>query len=1131
MDRRKLRAYLEDNVLIIDGAMGTLIDNAGLTPEEYGGYDGCPEILNITRPDLIESIHRQYLDAGANIIETNTFGANTLVLKEHGLDNRTYELNLEGAQLARKAVDTLSDPQKIRLIAGSVGPGSRMPSLGHVSADTIYEAYKPQIEALMDGGVDLLILETAQDLLHVKTLVRLIMDLSQTMQKDIPFIVSVTVESNGTMLAGSDIPAVVTALTPYPLSALGLNCATGPEGMRSHLRLMAELSPFPVFAMPNAGLPVHKKGQFVYELEPESMAEQVEGFISEMNVSVVGGCCGSTPDHIRCIAGKVIKTERIPSREKIPEPAASSLFQSQPVRVQPAPLIIGERANATGSRAFKNALLQEDWDTMVSAVNKQEQEGAHVVDISLSVVGRDENRDMEYFIRRLNAECRLPLQIDSTDPRVMETALKQCGGRCIVNSANLENGEDAFLTIARLCKRYGAMLICLTIDEEGMAKTADKKTAIAERMITLAEKAGLHREDLFIDPLTFTLGSGDDSERNAALETLNAVKNLRKTFPEVHLLLGVSNVSFGLKPDIRHMLNSVMLYEAVRAGIHAAILHPGKIRPLSEIPESTHQLCKNLIYNDTSSGDPLLKLIREGKTGIPADDQGESDKKTPEEKLRRNLLHGDSAGLDKLLENLRKTTSPLKIINEILLPGMKEIGKLFGNGKMQLPFVLKSASVMKKAVDTLKPFMEKGEKTVRGTVVLATVRGDVHDIGKNLVDVVLSNNGFIVHNIGIKQSPESILNAVQTIRPDALGLSGLLVRSTLEMKNTLIVFRENNIHIPVLLGGAALTEAFVRDELTPVYDGSLFYAADAFHGLSILDAALKKNGLKKKKETSKKVLTHTPADEESCPDTDFPPYTYPKPPFTGFRIRKNVDIYTLQHYVNLKTLFTFQWQLRKGKMSDEEYSTFLKEEGNRRFQEMIDNDEIRASLNPGVTYGYFTVRRKTDGTLSIHNPVDDDVISFTFPRQKTGECLSVADYFLPDQDGLLPIQCVTMGEDAIHYSRRLYESNDYAGYFFYHGFLMQLTEALAEQNHALIFHELGLESTLPGSFRKPGQYQGIRISPGYPMAPGLEYQETILTLLNASQIGVSITSGYQLVPECSTTALILLHPLAKYFKI
>ena len=1126
ISRKSFHEYLTRGVCIIDGAMGTLIDDAGLMPEDYSGYEGCPEILNVSRPDLIESIHRQYLDAGAHIIETNTFGANTLVLKEHGLDDRTYELNLEGAKRARKAVDAMKDKRNFCLVAGSVGPGSRMPSLNHVSPDDIYIAYKPQILGLTDGGVDLLIIETAQDLLHVKTLVRLILDIAP----DIPLIVSVTIESNGTMLAGSDIPAVVTALSPYPLSALGLNCATGPVGMRSHVRLMAELSPFPVFAMPNAGLPVHKKGRFVYELEPETMASEIEVFVRDMGASIVGGCCGSTPRHIRCISEKVGTGRKIPFRKISRETAVSSLYQNQAIRVKPAPLLIGERANANGSRAFRKALLREDWDAMMSIVNAQEQEGAHVVDVSLSVVGRDEKKDTVYFFRRLNTECRLPLQIDSTDPVVIETALKHCAGRCIVNSANLENGEETFLSMANLCKRYGAMLICLTIDEEGMAKTAERKSAIAGRMIALAEKAGLRREDLFIDTLTFTLGSGEDADRNTAVETLRAVKDIRDSFPEVHLLLGVSNVSFGLKPRIRHMLNSVMLYEAVRAGMHAAIIHPGKIMPLSDIPESLLALCRKLIYNDTTAGDPLIHLIQAGGENIPNVNFTTQVELTPEENLQKKLLHGDSAGLEKLLMVLKDKKSPLNIINDILLPGMKEIGELFGSGKMQLPFVLKSASVMKKAVDILKPFMDKNEKMIQGTIVLATVRGDVHDIGKNLVDVVLSNNGFIVHNIGIRQSPEAVLNAVQTIKPDALGLSGLLVRSTLEMKNTLMVLKEHHITIPVLLGGAALTESFVREELAPVYEGMVFYAADAFQGLSILnslDEKIEAKNIRRDKDKGDKILYK----KEGCRKAEISFYDYPSPPFDGVRIRQKIDIDSLVNYLNRKTLFTFQWQLRKGKMSREDYEAFLKQEGEERLREMLCRDEIRESFCPGVVYACCPVRKISEDVLSVHLPGSSESFQLTFPRQKAGECLSAADYYSPHQDGLMPIQCVTLGNEAVRYSRRLYASHDYAEYFFYHGLLMQLTEALAEENHALIRHELGLDKQKAEKHRKPGTFQGIRISPGYPMAPELESQKMILELLKASEIGVSLTSGYQLIPECSTTALILLHPKAKYFNI
>lgn len=1126
ISRQTFHDYLTKKVLIIDGAMGTLIESAGLTASDYAGYEGCPEILNVSRPDLIESIHKNYLKAGANILETNTFGANALVLKEYGLEKRTYELNIEGAKRARKVVDSFKDSTTYHFVAGSIGPGTRLPSLNQVTPAEIYEGYKPQIQGLIDGGVDLLIVETAQDLLHVKTLIRLILEWAE----EIPLIVSATIESNGTMLAGSDIPTLVTVLSPFPLSALGLNCATGPKHMKIYLQQLAEISPFPLFAMPNAGLPVHKEGHFVYELTPEKMAEDIKPFVTDIHASIVGGCCGSTPDHIRSICHKVQHINPIPFTEKKREPAVSSLFQRQIIRVKPAPLIISERANATGSRAFKNALLREDWDTMVLFVNQQEDEGAHVVDVSLSVVGRDEAKDMECFIRRLNAECRLPLQLDSTSDEVLEKALQHTGGRSIVNSANLENGEEAFCKKVHLCKTYGAMLICLTIDEQGMAKTTERKVTIAERMISLAEKGGLHPDDLFVDPLTFTLASGEEADRNAAVETLQAIKILKKKFPAVHLLLGVSNVSFGLKPSLRHVLNSVMLYEAVQAGIHAAIIHPEKIVPLSTLPQSIVSLCQDLIYNKTQKGDPLLKLIQETEPLLYPEILDKEEQKTPEDILKWKLLHGDSSKLESLLTSLREKMSPLDIVNKILLPAMKEIGDLFGSGKMQLPFVLKSAAVMKKAVDILKPYMEKSKVVQRGTVILATVKGDVHDIGKNLVDIILSNNGYLVHNLGIKQTPEAICEAVQTLKPDAVGLSGLLVRSTQEMKNTLIALRENNISIPVILGGAALTESFVHTELKPAYSGNVFYAEDAFQGLAILNA-LSENSLRDETISSNKIKKKDFSPKKPLQKSSIKPYHYPSPPFEDVHIRENVTIETLKQFINLKTLFTFQWQLRKGKMTDEEYQTFLQQEGNMRFETMIQNPEIRTSFEPKVAYGYFFVHKTSENDVAVKMSKSHKRIILTFPRQQKEEGLSVADYFLPDEEGLLPIQCVTMGAAAIRYSQMLYHSGDYAEYFFYHGLLMQLTEALAEENHAFIRYELGLDTTKESTFKKPGQYQGIRISPGYPMAPPLEYQKDILQLLNASKIGVSLTSGYQLVPECSTTALILLHPDAKYFKI
>ncbi|MDW7680702.1 MAG: homocysteine S-methyltransferase family protein, partial [bacterium] len=869
-----------DRIVVFDGAMGTQIQKLNLSSDDYWGKTGCNEILNLSRPQAIREIHADYLEVGCDVIETNTFGANSVVLADYDLSDQTYQINLAAAKLAREIVRDFSTRNQPRFVAGSIGPSTKLPSLAQISFHDIQRCYLPQIEGLIDGGVDALIVETSQDLLHLKAVLISIAATFRKRRIKLPLIAQVTMEKTGKMLVGSDMLTVIVALSPFDIDALGLNCSTGPDSMTGHLRTLSRHWDRLISVMPNAGMPRVENGNIYYDLQPELFADQLKNFVAEIGVNIVGGCCGATPEHLKAVVHSVKDVAPLRRKPEIIK-AATSLYNTVSFGIEPGPLIVGERCNANGSKIFRQHLLAEDFDGMLSVARQQEDEGAHFLDVATAHVDADELRTMAKFVSLLNTNSSLPLMIDSTKAEVIEAALQNYGGKGVINSVNLEN-EESLSAILSLCQKFGAAVVALTIDQQGMAKSAEQKISIARKLIDIIHGTySIPYHDIFIDALTFTLGSGDRETRSAAIETLAAIRALKQEFPQLNTILGISNISYGLKPVIRHRLNSVFLAHAIEAGLTAAILHAGKIIPLYRIPPAERTLLENLIFNRwENSVDPLMAILNYYKdyqdSGQPADDQ----KNLPaEQRLKNKIINGTRAGLDRDIAACLQTHDAIEIINTILMDGMKRVGELFSRGQMQLPFVLQSAEVMRAALVHLQPCLEKTDIPSRGKIVLATVKGDVHDIGKNLVDIILSNNGFEVVNLGIKQTIESMTAALREHNADALGMSGLLVNSTLVMKENLKFLNEQNIHIPVLVGGAALTQSYVENELRKIYQGAVYYAKDAFDGLQIMER------IERGEQPDYKTKYQVGQPSVKKPFTDasdlIQPVQPPKPPFWG----------------------------------------------------------------------------------------------------------------------------------------------------------------------------------------------------------------------------------------------------------
>ena len=1180
----------ERPVLVFDGAMGTSLQMQELTAADFGGpeYEGCNEYLVETKPDAVEKVHRGFLDVGADVIETDTFGGTALVLAEYDLADRAYELNKKAAELARKAADEYSTPEKPRFVAGSIGPGTKLPTLGHVDFDTLKNAYLEQVEGLYDGGVDLMLVETCQDVLQVKAALIAIEEIFEKKGDRLPLMVSVTVEQQGTMLVGSEIGAALTILEPFGIDILGLNCATGPAEMKEHIKYLSENSPFIISCVPNAGLPENVGGQAHYRLTPMELRMALMHFVEDLGVQIIGGCCGTRPDHIEQLADLskdlTPKPRPIGERGELPPygelpymPAAASIYSPQPYEQDNSFLIVGERLNASGSKKCREMLNAEDWDGLVALAKSQIKEGAHVLDVNVDYVGRDGERDMRELVSRLVTNATLPLMLDSTEWEKMEAGLKVAGGKCILNSTNYEDGDERFFKVLALAKRYGAGVVIGCIDEDGMARTAEKKFAIAQRAYRDALEYGFPPYELFFDTLVLPISTGIEEDRVNAKETIAAIEMIRDRLPGCHIMLGVSNASFGLNPAARVVLNSMFLAEAMKVGMDGAIVSASKILPLSKIEPKHQKMCLDLIYDrrefdgDVCTYDPLGELTTAFTGKSSKQLRTTLDEDLPlEERLKRHIIDGERIGLEDQLAKALEQYPPLEIVNTFLLDGMKVVGELFGSGQMQLPFVLQSAQTMKAAVAYLEPFMDKEDTDTsgKGTVVIATVKGDVHDIGKNLVDIILSNNGYRVVNIGIKQPVDNIIAAYKEHQADCIAMSGLLVKSTAFMKENLKTFNEHGINVPVILGGAALTPKFVNEDCQNTYNGQVIYGKDAFADLHFMDAlmpAKKANQWDNLKgfanshpmsQVEKKVAINHAVTE---PESDLPvvidtrrsddvaiDIVRPQPPFWGPKQLgpEDIPLEELFNYLDMQALVAGQWQFRKPKgQSRQEYDAFLVEKVEPILAEWKQRIVEENLLEPKLMYGYFPCLAEGntlyvyDWTAAQKGEPSDLVTSFEFPRQRSMRRLCIADFFLPKELAkpgeydVFPMQAVTMGEIATEFAAKLFAANDYTNYLYYHGLAVQMAEALAEWAHQKIRLELGYGDQEPEGIRNilAQRYQGSRYSFGYPACPNMQDQPKQLDLLEVKKIGMHMDESEQLYPEQSTTAIVAYHEAAKYF--
>ena len=1126
--------------------------------EDFQNHEGCNEILNVTRPDLVRSVHDAYLEVGVDAIETNTFGANWANLAEYGIEDRIYELAFAGGKIAREAADAFSTPDKPRFVLGSLGPGTKLPSLGHTSYQKLKDAYYTASKGLVDSGSDALLIETTQDLLQAKAAVNGARLAVTESGRDVIVIAQVTVETTGTMLLGSEIGAALNALEPLNIDLIGLNCATGPAEMSEHLRYLSKNSHTAISVMPNAGLPLLGPKGAEYPLGPEELATALETFVNDYGITLIGGCCGTTPAHLAAVvnrlAGRGVKKRAIEI-----EPGASSLYQYVPFRQDKTYLAIGERTNANGSRAFRDALVAEDWSTCVEIARDQIRDGAHMLDLSVDYVGRDGVRDMTEIASRFATSSTLPIVLDSTEPAVLKAGLESLGGRCIINSVNYEDGDgptSRFARIMPLVQEHGASVVALTIDEEGQARTAEWKLRVARRLINdLTENWGMHVGDILIDTLTFPIATGQEETRRDGLETISAIKALKEEFPEVQTTLGVSNVSFGLNPAARVVLNSVFLHECVEAGLDSAIVHPSKITPMARIDARQKEVALDLIYDrrtfdgENCTYDPLSEFLQlfEGvelaaSRNIRASELAALPLK---QRLERRIIDGEKVGLtDDLDTAMAEGIKPLAIINDHLLEGMKEVGELFGKGEMQLPFVLQSAEVMKSAVAYLEPHMEKTSDAGRGRMLLATVKGDVHDIGKNLVDIILSNNGYQVVNIGIKQTINQIIDAAQENEVDAIGMSGLLVKSTVIMKENLeeLTSRGLDQKWPIVLGGAALTRAFVEQDLAGVFPGEVRYARDAFEGLRLMDAimAVKRGdegaALPALRERRVKAVSRLdePTEIDTVRSDVAVDIDIPKAPFFGSRIVKGIPLADYVGMLDERALFMGQWGLKGARG---EYEAMAETEGRPRLRALLNEVQSKGWLEAAVVYGYFPCVSEGNDLVILHHEGPEkgkERVRFSFPRQRRDRRLCLSDFFASRESGKVDVvafHVVTMGNTVSKAANELFAANAYREYLELHGLSVQLTEALAEHWHARIREEMAVRGDdapdIQGILDQG--YRGSRYSFGYPACPDIEQQTQLCELLEPGRIGVELSEEFQLHPEQSTSAIIVHHPEAKYF--
>jgi 5-methyltetrahydrofolate--homocysteine methyltransferase len=1182
-------------VLVFDGAMGTNIQSQNLTAADFGGaeYEGCNEYLVETKPEAIAKVHRDFLAAGADVIETDTFGSSPLVLAEYNLADQAYALSRKAAELAKQCAEEFSTPEKPRFVAGSIGPGTKLPTLGHVGYDELKDAFVIQAEGLWDGGVDLFLVETCQDVLQIKAALNAIEDVFEKKGDRRPLMVSVTMEQQGTMLVGTDISGVLAILEPFPIDILGLNCATGPDLMKPHIKYLTENAPFVISCIPNAGLPENVGGQAHYRLTPVELRMSLLHFVEDLGVQIIGGCCGTRPAHIQQLAevaqtltpkersvrlddrhwqnGQVFESD-VPRPQLSYTPSAASIYSAQPYEQDNSFLIVGERLNASGSKKVRELLNAEDWDGRVAIARSQVKEGAHVLDVNVDYVGRDGERDMRELVSRLVTSATLPLMLDSTEWQKMEAGLKVAGGKCILNSTNYEDGDERFLKVLELAKTYGAGVVIGTIDEEGMARTADKKVEIAQRAYRDALEYGLPPHELFFDTLALPISTGIEEDRENGKATIESIRRIREALPGCHFMLGVSNISFGLSPATRIVLNSMFLHEAIAAGMDGSIVSAAKLLPIAKITAEQQQVCRDLIYDrrrfegDICVYDPLTELTKLFE-GVSAKDARSSSSLADlpiEERLKQHIIDGERIGLEDALKVALEKYKPLDIVNTYLLDGMKVVGELFGSGQMQLPFVLQSAETMKSAVAFLEPLMEKteGGSGNKGVFLIATVKGDVHDIGKNLVDIILTNNGYKVINLGIKQPVENIIEAYRQHDADCIAMSGLLVKSTAFMKDNLETFNEQGITVPVILGGAALTRKFVYDDCQRAYNGRVIYGRDAFADLHFMDqlmpakAESQWDDLKGFLDAEGNAIAPVDAEEEEEKAVAEAASTEPveedtrrseavtldldrpQPPFWGTKILNPEDIAweELFWHMDLQALIAGQWQFRKPReQTREEYDAFLAEKVHpilARWKERVIAENL---LHPQVVYGYFPCQAEGN-SLHVYQPENLEVpfVTWKFPRQRSMRRYCIADFFATKESGsmdVLPMQAVTMGQKATEVAQELFKADNYTEYLYFHGMAVQLAEALAEWTHARIRRELGFGALEPDNIRDmlAQRYQGSRYSFGYPACPNIQDQYKQLELLGSDRINLYMDESEQIYPEQSTTAFVVYHPMAKYF--
>jgi 5-methyltetrahydrofolate--homocysteine methyltransferase len=1169
---RTLAAALADpdRILVADGAMGTMLQAADLSLDDFQGFEGCNEVLCDTRPDVVRGVHDAYFAAGSDCVETNSFGANLGNLGEYGIAERIGPLSEAAARLAREVADGWSAPERPRFVLGSMGPGTRLPTLGHVRYATLRDAYQVNALGLLTGGVDGLIVETCQDLLQAKAAVIGAQRAMAQAGRRVPLIAQVTVETTGTLLLGSEIGAALTALERLRVDVVGLNCATGPGEMSEHLRYLSQRCRVPVSVMPNAGLPELTPQGARYPLTPAQLAAAMRTFATEYGAGLVGGCCGTTPAHIAAVVAEVGGLAPGP-REPRPEAGVASLYHHVPFAQDASVLLVGERTNANGSKAFRDAMLAGDWQRCVETARQAARDGSHLLDVCVDYVGRDGVADMREIAGRFATASTLPIMLDSTEPQVIEAGLEMLGGRSVVNSVNFEDGDGPGSRYARVMPvvaEHGAAVVALTIDEQGQARTAEWKVRVAGRLIEdLTGRWGMRREDIFVDCLTFPISTGQEETRRDGVETIEAIREIAARWPGVNFTLGVSNISFGLNPAARQVLNSVFLHECVQAGLTSAIVHASKILPSSKIPEEQRQVALDMVYDRRRDGyDPLQRLIElfEGvdAASVRASRAEELAALPLSERLARRIVDGERAGLEADLDAALGSRPALQIINETLLDGMRTVGELFGSGQMQLPFVLQSAEVMKAAVAHLEPHMEKSDSAGKGTIVLATVKGDVHDIGKNLVDIILSNNGYSVVNIGIKQPIASILEAAEGASADAIGMSGLLVKSTVVMKENLeeMVSRGVAGRFPVLLGGAALTRAYVEDDLASRFPGQVYYARDAFEGLALMDRVMtaRRGGApvvdaereaalavrRARRERQRAVvgaslpdLSDASVRSDVATDVDIP-----TPPFFGTRVVKGIALAEYAALLDERATFMGQWGLRGTRGgSGPSYEELVDAEGRPRLRYWLDRLAADQVLEAAVVYGYFPCYSEGNDLVVLDPDGGGEQARFSFPRQRQERRLCLADFFAPRRDGEPPdvvaLQLVTIGQPVGEYTAKLFARDSYRDYLEVHGLSVQLTEALAEYWHRRIRRELVLPDgstvadddppDLAGLLRT--EYRGCRYAFGYPACPELEDRAKIVRLLGADRIGVALTEEFQLVPEQATDAIVVHHPDAGYF--